>query len=92
MNAARAAVIISVVGGLLVVVGICGGCLAELNLQMEWYRDERFQRDSAAGATANAVERIERRTRIVRPGEFLIAGALLLILARLCARPVQPPD
>ena len=76
-------------GAMLCAAGLCSGCLSELNQRMDWYRMDRFQTDSAVGATANAVEKIERRTPLVRPGELIIAGALFLILGSLLHRARQ---
>lgn len=57
----------------------------------------RFATDNAHGATANATEDIARRIHIIGPGEFLIAGLILLTLGRLgiiidrLERPTEPP-
>lgn len=43
----------------------------------------RFQADNAIGATANAVERIRDATVLIRPGELLIVGMLMIVAGRL---------
>jgi hypothetical protein len=48
----------------------------------------RFQTDNAYGATANAVEYLANKYDWpIRPGELLVAGVLMLVLARLLYHP-----
>lgn len=45
--------------------------------------DGRFQRDNAVGATANAIEQIRDYTVLIRPGELMIVGMLMIVAGRL---------
>jgi len=48
-----------------------------------WYDRDRFQKDNAYGATANAVERLAVDTEWPRSLELFTIGLVLLLFARL---------